>query len=166
MADTATFRIWRGDRNGGKYQDYKTEITAQELRDLIAFLAPATGGAPEGPLYVLPGRADEGQLADEIAASPQAAAGQHDDAGETDRQADQTVDGDRLVLEHERGDDDGEQRHRPVEDRGEGRIDRPLGSRDEEERQDDVDDRHDDQVAVDAPVARQRLAGDRAADAG
>jgi mono/diheme cytochrome c family protein len=31
-------------------------FTAQELRDLVAFLAPATGGAPEGPLYVLPGR--------------------------------------------------------------------------------------------------------------
>ena len=31
-------------------------FTAQELRNLIAFLAPATGGAPEGPLYVLPGR--------------------------------------------------------------------------------------------------------------
>jgi succinate dehydrogenase / fumarate reductase, iron-sulfur subunit len=28
MADTATFRIWRGDRNGGKFQDYKTEVTA------------------------------------------------------------------------------------------------------------------------------------------
>lgn len=31
-------------------------FTGQELRDLVAFLAPATGGAPEGPLYVLPGR--------------------------------------------------------------------------------------------------------------
>ena len=31
-------------------------FTAQELRDLVAFLAPATGGAPEGPLFVLPGR--------------------------------------------------------------------------------------------------------------
>jgi mono/diheme cytochrome c family protein len=31
-------------------------FTAQELRDLVAFLAPATSGAPEGPLYVLPGR--------------------------------------------------------------------------------------------------------------
>ena len=36
-------------------------FTAQELRDLIAFLAPATGGAPEGPLYVLPGRPDIGR---------------------------------------------------------------------------------------------------------
>ena len=31
-------------------------FTGRELRDLVAFLAPATGGAPEGPLYVLPGR--------------------------------------------------------------------------------------------------------------
>lgn len=36
-------------------------FTAQELRDLIAFLAPATGGAPEGPLYVLPGRPELGR---------------------------------------------------------------------------------------------------------
>jgi mono/diheme cytochrome c family protein len=36
-------------------------FTAQELRDLIAFLAPATGGAPEGPLYVLPGRPEIGR---------------------------------------------------------------------------------------------------------
>jgi mono/diheme cytochrome c family protein len=36
-------------------------FTTQELRDLIAFLAPATGGAPEGPLYVLPGRPEIGR---------------------------------------------------------------------------------------------------------
>ena len=36
-------------------------FTAQELRDLVAFLAPATGGAPEGPLYVLPGRPEIGR---------------------------------------------------------------------------------------------------------
>jgi succinate dehydrogenase / fumarate reductase, iron-sulfur subunit len=28
MADTATFRIWRGDRTGGKFQDYETEVSA------------------------------------------------------------------------------------------------------------------------------------------
>ncbi|MDP8979783.1 MAG: succinate dehydrogenase/fumarate reductase iron-sulfur subunit [Acidobacteriota bacterium] len=27
MADTATFRIWRGDRNGGKFQDYQAEVS-------------------------------------------------------------------------------------------------------------------------------------------
>jgi succinate dehydrogenase / fumarate reductase iron-sulfur subunit len=27
MADTATFRIWRGNTNGGKFQDYKTEVS-------------------------------------------------------------------------------------------------------------------------------------------
>ena len=32
-------------------------FTAKELQDLIAYLAPATGGPEEGPLYVLPGRA-------------------------------------------------------------------------------------------------------------
>lgn len=32
-----------------------------ELRDLIAFISEAAPGVPEGPLYVLPGRADEGR---------------------------------------------------------------------------------------------------------
>ena len=36
-------------------------FTATELRDLIAFLAPATAGPQEGPLYVLPGRAELGR---------------------------------------------------------------------------------------------------------
>lgn len=36
-------------------------FTGAELRDLIAFLAPGTGGTPEGPIYVLPGRADNGR---------------------------------------------------------------------------------------------------------
>ncbi len=36
-------------------------FTAQELRDLIAFLAPATAGPQEGPLYVLPGRSEVGR---------------------------------------------------------------------------------------------------------
>jgi mono/diheme cytochrome c family protein len=36
-------------------------FTGQELRDLIAFLAPATAGPQEGPLYVLPGRAEVGR---------------------------------------------------------------------------------------------------------
>jgi mono/diheme cytochrome c family protein len=39
----------------------RPSFTAEELRDLIAFLAPATGGAPEGPLYVLPGRPEIGR---------------------------------------------------------------------------------------------------------
>ena len=36
-------------------------FTGKELRDLIAYLAPGTGGPEEGPLYVLPGRADSGR---------------------------------------------------------------------------------------------------------
>jgi mono/diheme cytochrome c family protein len=36
-------------------------FTGAELRDLIAFLAPGTGGSPDGPIYVLPGRADNGR---------------------------------------------------------------------------------------------------------
>jgi len=36
-------------------------FTGQELRDLIAFLAPATAGPQEGPLYVLPGRPEVGR---------------------------------------------------------------------------------------------------------
>jgi mono/diheme cytochrome c family protein len=36
-------------------------LTAQELRDLSAFLAPATGRQAAGPLYVLPGRPELGR---------------------------------------------------------------------------------------------------------
>jgi mono/diheme cytochrome c family protein len=36
-------------------------FAGQELRDLIAYLAPATGGPQEGPLYVLPGRPEPGR---------------------------------------------------------------------------------------------------------
>jgi mono/diheme cytochrome c family protein len=36
-------------------------LTAAELRDLIAFLAPSTGGPQDGPLYVMPGRAEAGR---------------------------------------------------------------------------------------------------------
>jgi len=36
-------------------------FTGQELRDLIAYLAPATGGLPAGPVYALPGRAEVGR---------------------------------------------------------------------------------------------------------
>ena len=39
----------------------RPSFTGTELRDLIAFLAPGTGGAREGPIYVLPGRADNGR---------------------------------------------------------------------------------------------------------
>jgi mono/diheme cytochrome c family protein len=37
-------------------------FTGPELRNLIAFLAPATAGPQEGPLYVLPGRSEAGRL--------------------------------------------------------------------------------------------------------
>ncbi len=40
----------------------RPSLTGAELRDLIAYLAPATSGPQEGPLYVLPGRADSGRL--------------------------------------------------------------------------------------------------------
>lgn len=36
-------------------------FTGTELRDLIAYLSPATGGPEEGPLYVLPGRPESGR---------------------------------------------------------------------------------------------------------
>ena len=36
-------------------------FTATELRDLIAYLAPGTAGAQEGPVYALPGRPDAGR---------------------------------------------------------------------------------------------------------
>jgi cytochrome c551/c552 len=37
-------------------------FTAAELRDLVAYLVPASAAVPEGPVYVLPGRATEGRL--------------------------------------------------------------------------------------------------------
>jgi mono/diheme cytochrome c family protein len=36
-------------------------FAGRELGDLIAFLAPATAGPQEGPLYVLPGRSEQGR---------------------------------------------------------------------------------------------------------
>jgi len=36
-------------------------FTGTELRDLIAYLAPATAGVQEGPVYALPGRPDAGR---------------------------------------------------------------------------------------------------------
>ena len=39
----------------------RPSFTGAELRDLLAFLAPRTPGAPEGPVYVLPGRAETGR---------------------------------------------------------------------------------------------------------
>jgi mono/diheme cytochrome c family protein len=36
-------------------------FSGKELRDLVAYLAPATAGPEEGPLYVLPGRAESGR---------------------------------------------------------------------------------------------------------
>jgi mono/diheme cytochrome c family protein len=36
-------------------------FTAKELRDLSAYLVPATGGPEEGPLYMLPGRPESGR---------------------------------------------------------------------------------------------------------
>ncbi|MBI2528398.1 MAG: c-type cytochrome [Candidatus Rokubacteria bacterium] len=36
-------------------------FTGAELRDLLAFVVPASAGPREGPLYVLPGRADVGR---------------------------------------------------------------------------------------------------------
>ncbi len=37
-------------------------FTGAELRDLIAYLAPATGGPPVGPVYALPGRVEAGRM--------------------------------------------------------------------------------------------------------
>lgn len=39
----------------------RPSFTGAELRDLIALLAPGTGGPADGPIYVLPGRADNGR---------------------------------------------------------------------------------------------------------
>jgi len=37
-------------------------LTGAELRDLIAYLSPATGAPPQGGVYALPGRAEAGRL--------------------------------------------------------------------------------------------------------
>jgi cytochrome c2 len=39
----------------------RPSFTGNELRDLIAYLAPATAGSEEGPVYALPGRPDVGR---------------------------------------------------------------------------------------------------------
>jgi mono/diheme cytochrome c family protein len=40
----------------------RPSFTGAELRDLIAYLAPATGGPPQGPVYAVPGRVETGRL--------------------------------------------------------------------------------------------------------
>jgi mono/diheme cytochrome c family protein len=40
----------------------RPSFTGPELRDLLAFLAPRAAGSPEGPIYILPGRAEPGRL--------------------------------------------------------------------------------------------------------
>ncbi len=73
---------------------------------------------------------------------------------------DDAVDAHRFVGQEDRRQDDREERDGRGQDRGERRFDRLLGPGDEQERDRDVDDRHDQQVAVDAAIARQRLVGD------
>ena len=75
-------------------------------------------------------------------------------------QSDDAVDPHRLVGQEERRQDDREERDRRGQDRRQRRLDRLLGPGDEQERDRDVDDRHHQQVAVDPPLARQRLVGD------
>jgi mono/diheme cytochrome c family protein len=36
-------------------------LTGAELRDLVAYLAPATSGPPDGPVYAVPGRVEAGR---------------------------------------------------------------------------------------------------------
>jgi mono/diheme cytochrome c family protein len=40
----------------------RPSLTGAELRDIVAYLAPATGGPPEGAVYALPGRVENGRL--------------------------------------------------------------------------------------------------------
>jgi mono/diheme cytochrome c family protein len=60
-----TSAMWNhGPQMAAKMKERGVErptFTGPELRDLIAFLAPATGGSQEGPLYVLPGRSEVGR---------------------------------------------------------------------------------------------------------
>ena len=63
-------------------------------------------------------------------------------------------------MEHERGEDDDDQRDRAVEDRGDVRIDGLLGGGDQRERDHDVDRRHHEQVEVGLRVPRQLCPAD------
>ena len=63
-------------------------------------------------------------------------------------QADEPAGRDRLVVEGDRDEDDREQRRRRLEDRRQVRVDVALTPRDQAERQDDVDEGHDHEVAV------------------
>ena len=106
-------------------------------------------------------RAQQGDLAgDRRAGSGQPAARDDDDADEADDEPDDAVDAHRFVGQEDRRQDDREERDGRGQDRGERRFDRLLGPGDEQERDRDVDDRHDQQVAVDPAIARQRLVGD------
>ena len=83
------------------------------------------------------------------------------DAGVADEQADEPVERDRLVVEGQRREDDHDQRHGAVDDRGDGRVDRPLGAVViSVNGMTMLIARHHDEVDVDPRVARQRLARD------
>ena len=85
---------------------------------------------------------------------------QRNHANESQQQSCDAVDGPRLVGEDERRQHDREQRHGPVEDGGERRVDRLLAPGDERERDDDPQQRHDQQVEIGVSAARQMLPGD------
>ncbi len=57
MAATATFRVWRGDSQGGSFSDYKTEITeGMVVLDAIHQDPGRTGQRPGGPLELQGGQ--------------------------------------------------------------------------------------------------------------
>ena len=73
-------------------------------------------------------------------------------------EAAELVDGDRLLLQHERREDQGEERRQGLQDGCQGGADRPFGPGDEHERDRDVEDAHDGDARQHAPLARDARA--------
>ena len=108
-------------------------------------------------------RAEQQQLAGQVVVAHvhEVRRDEQDHAREPDRKAGDPGPRDALVGQEHRRHDDHEQRHRRVEDRRQRGVDRLLAVRDQDERDDDVDERHDQQVAVLAARAGERLAGEQ-----
>ncbi len=116
----------------------------------------------DGAERVRDGRRAERELGAEIAAGELRGieAGQDRDADEPDEHANDLVGRDPLGSQHHGRRRNDDQRNGRGQGRRERRIDALLGPGDQAERQRDVEDRHDEQVAVRGRVARQSLARD------
>ena len=58
MADTATFRVWRGDGRGGRFEDYSTPVSeGMVVLDAIHQIQAIVGSHPKASSPVLIGHA-------------------------------------------------------------------------------------------------------------